>query len=299
MSMPDLDWSDCQAFLAVARSGQLAAAGRRLGVDPTTVSRRLRRLEAAVGQTLFEQSRTGQELTEAGEAMLTSVEAMALAAHEISERAEDEEGLGGTLRMSVTEGFGSWFLASMLPRFREAHPRLAIDLVASSGFLSPSRREADVAIMLSRPRAGPLVAHKLTDYTLRLYASTDYLVTRDLPKVPADLEQHQLVGYIPDLIYAPELRYLEEIHPNLKPTIRSTSIAAQQNLLAAGAGIAVLPCFMADRDTRLERVMPDVSISRSLWFVTHQDTRSFRRVRLLREWLDEIVDIMEVSLRPK
>lgn len=299
MPMPSISWSDYQAFLAIARAGQLASGARALGVDPTTAGRRLRRLEAALGTRLFEQSRTGQELTEAGEALLASVEAMASAAGRITEDAQGGDGLHGTLRISASEGFGSWFLAAHLPRFQAAHPRLAIDLVANSGFLSPSRREADVAIMLSRPHTGPLVAHKLADYTLRLYGSRSYLDVHGAPQKPSELaERHALVGYVPDLLYAPELRYLDEVHTGLKAQIRSPSITAQMQLVIAGAALGVLPCFMAEGDPRLVQVLPECRITRSFWCVTHQDIRKSPRVALFRQWLDETVRDMEEVLQP-
>lgn len=292
--MPSIDWSDYQAFLAIARAGQLAGAARALAVDPTTVGRRLRRLEAALGTALFEQTRSGQELTEAGETLLASVESMASAAGRITEQAKGGDGLFGTLRISASEGFGCSFLARHLHHFQAAHPALSIDLVASNGFLSPTRREADVAIMLSRPRTGPLVAHKLSDYSLALYGSREYLSRHGTPVRPAELlDRHTLVGYIPDLVYAPELRYLDEIHGGLKAGIRSPSIIAQQTLVASGAGLGVLPCFMARADPHLMRVLPQCRINRSFWFVTHQDIRKLPRVALFRHWLDETVRRME------
>ena len=285
--MHGIDWSDYQAFLAIARAGQLARAAAQMGVDATTVGRRLRRLEARLGTTLFEQTREGQVLTEAGERLLAAVEAMALAAAEVSE-GDEGGGLSGTLRISVSDGFGTWFLASRLPEFAAAHPGLTLDLVANSGFLSPSKREADIAVVLSRPKAGPVIARKLSDYALRLYASPAYLAATGMPEGPPDLARgHRLVGYIPDLLYAPELRYLDEIHPGLAATIRSSSINAQQRLLAQGAGIGVLPCFIGDADPALRPVLPGQRIMRSFWIVTHKDTHNLARVRAGTKWLVE------------
>ena len=213
------DWNDFQAFLAVARAGQLARAAAAMGVDATTVGRRLRRLEARVGGTLFEQTREGQVLTEAGEAMLAEVEAMEQAASRIAEQAGGAP--TGLLRVSLSEGFASWIVAPALRQFTQANPQLVVDLVASSGFLSPSKREADLAVTLSRPRAGPVIAGKLSDYALRLYATRGYLAQHGTPEHPADLAHgHPLVGYVPDLLYAPELRYLAEIEPGLSATVR-------------------------------------------------------------------------------
>lgn len=288
--MQSSDWNDFQAFLAVARAGQLSRAAAAMGVDATTVGRRLRRLETRTGATLFEQTREGQVLTEAGEAMLAEVEAMEQAASRIAEHAAGGSGPAGLLRVSLSEGFASWIVAPALRTFVEANPRLVVDLVASSGFLSPSKREADLAVTLSRPRAGPVIAGKLSDYSLRLYATRGYLSQKGMPDRPGDLARgHRLVGYIPDLLYAPELRYLAEIEPDLVATVRSSSINAQHRLIAAGAGIGVLPCFIGDSDKWLVPVLPERRITRSFWLVTHKDTHNLARVRAFKDWLTALV----------
>ncbi|MCC6924724.1 LysR family transcriptional regulator [Novosphingobium sp.] len=297
--MQAFDWSDYQAFLAIARAGQLARAGTALGVDATTMGRRLRRLEARLGVTLFEQTREGQVLTEAGEALLARVEAMAQAASGIAEGQGGAAALSGTLRISVPEGFGGWFLPRHIEAFTQAHPALTLDLVANSGLLSLSKREADVAVTLSRPKAGPVIARKLSDYTLRLYASPSYLDRTGLPQRPAELaQQHRLIGYIPDLLYDPVLRYLDEIHPGLTATLRSSSINAQHHLIAAGAGLGVLPCFIGDADPGLVPVLPERQIRRSFWLVTHKDTHNLARVRAGRDWLADAVQQHRAALLP-
>ena len=296
--MNGLDWSDLQIFMAVAQTGQMARAAHILNADATTIGRRLRRLEGALGQTLFERTRQGQVLTEAGEALLARVEDMARAAAPLTDQAPGADGPTGTLRISVSEGFGSWFLAKYLPEFLSQYPGLTVDLVANSGFLSPSKREADIAVLLSRPKSGPLVARKLTDYHLRLYASKKYAVA--LPQTPAELAHgHRLIGYIPDLLYAPELHYLDEIHPGLTAHLRSSSINAQHRLIAAGAGIGVLPNFMGDRDDSLTRVLPQCVITRTLWLVTHRDTQGLARVKAGKDWLVAITQAQVRHLQPK
>lgn len=295
------DWNDYQVFLSVARSGKLAQAARTLGVDATTIGRRLRRLEARLEATLFEQTREGQVLTEAGERLLLRVEAMARAAASIPERSGSSGGLSGSIRISVSEGFGSWFLARHLKDFAGLHPNLTIDLVASSGFLSPSKREADIAVVLSRPKAGPLISRKLSDYALRLYASPVYLAEQGIPASPEALAQgHRLIGYVPDLLYAPELRYLNEICPDreLLPDIRSSSINAQHALVASGAGIGVLPCFIGDADPNLVPVFPSRLIIRSFWLVMHKDTYSLARIEGCKDWLIDCVRRHQQVLLP-
>lgn len=284
-----MQWDDLRHFLAVARAGQLARAAAQLGVDATTVGRRLRRLEAALGQTLFEQTKDGQALTEAGERLREQAEAMERPFREIETGGQSGPDLAGSVRVSASEGFGTWFVAHHLPVFAAAHPRLTIDLVASSGFLNPSRREADIAILLDRPRKGPLFVRKLTDYRLRLYAARHWLAARPPIEARAALRAHPLVGYVPDLLYSTELSYLTEIDPALRPHIRSTSINAQHRLVAAGAGIAVLPCFIGDADPSLARLLDDVVVTRSFWLVTHADTRRSARVGAFVDWLAGIV----------
>jgi len=280
-----MQWDDLRYFLAVTRAGQLGQAASLLGVDATTVGRRLRRLEIAVGTRLFERTRDGQVLTEAGERLVQRAEAMEHAVAEIDHGGSNQHDISGLVRVSVSEGFGTWFVAHHLREFASAHPRVSVDLVANNGFLNPSRRETDVAILLARPRKGPLFTRKLTDYSLGIYVARAYLAANGPIETVDDLRRHPLIGYIPDLVYAPELRYLDEVAPKLAPRIRSSSINAQYRLTAAGAGVAILPCFIGDADSTLTRIMPRVNITRTFWLVTHEDTRQLTRIRLFVDWL--------------
>ena len=292
--MQAINWNDYQAFLAIAQAGQLARAARIARVDATTMGRRLRRLENRLGTTLFEQTREGQILTEAGEALLAQVEQMARAVTDL-ERQDPGQGRSGHVRISVSEGFGSLIVARHLGAFTQRHPGLTVDLVASNGFLSPSKREADIAVQLSRPKAGPLMARKLSDYTLRLYASADYLASHPPIATTADLAEHRLVGYIPDLLYAPELSYLNDFHPGLTAKLRSSSILAQHRLLAAGSGVGVLPCFIGDADPLLTRVVGEHHITRSFWLVTHRDTHKLQRIKTCSDWLTSIAGLERLA----
>lgn len=283
--MQAMDWDDMRIFLGVARSAQIAAAARELKIDATTVGRRLRRLETARGEILFERQPEGQRLTASGARLLVVAEEIERQMASLSPERNGEDGLSGLVRVSVAEGFGTWFVAGQLGRMSADYPGLSVDLVATSGFLSPSKRETDVAILLARPRKGPLVTRKLTDYGLRVYASRDYLAARAPIAVPGDLAAHPLIGYIPDHIYAPELHYLKEIAPGLEPKLRSSSINAQYRLARTGAGIAVLPCFIGDADPKLVAILSQIHIKRSFWIVTHRDTRDLPRIRHFVDWL--------------
>ncbi len=281
-----MNWDNLQIFLTAAQQGTVARAARVLGIDPTTVSRRISALEASLQQTLFERTPEGFALTAAGRALVPQAEAMAAAAARIRSGRDAGDGLSGQLRVSVSEGFGSSFIAPRLAGLTAAHPELEIDLVASSGFLNPSRREADMAILLARPRKGPLITRKLADYRLGLYAAADrpdWTLDRSMVLAGADIP---IIGYIPDILYAPELDYLGEIEPGLRATIRSSSILAQRRMISGGAGIGVLPCFLAAGDPALVRVRPDLVIGRSFWLAIHRDVATQPRIRAFIDWLD-------------
>jgi len=294
-----MNWDDMRVFLALARSGTLATAARLVGQDATTVARRLQRLERALGLTLFEHTPAGHALTEAGHRLLAHAEAMEGGARAVQQESEAEGGgLAGTLRVSVSEGFGTWIVASRLARFAAAHSGVAVELIASSGFLNPSRREADIAIMLARPKGGPLIAARLTAYRLGVYAARAYLEATGPIAGIDELTRRRLIGYVPDLIYAPELRYLAEVDERLEPSLRSSSINAQAELIASGAGCGILPCFIGNAMPELTRVLRhEVTIERSFWLVVHRDVRRLARVEAFIAWLRaEIAALQETLL---
>jgi DNA-binding transcriptional LysR family regulator len=148
-----------------------------------------------------------------------------------------------------------------------------------------------MAVMLARPQRGRLTVRRLGDYRLHLYASPAYLARAGRPAVPADLRDHVLVGYVPEFIFSPELDYLDEVEAGLEATLRSTSIIMQQRMIADGAGIGVLPDFIARRDPGLVPLMTDrVEIIRSFWLVMHGDLRKLARIGAVADWLQERVD---------
>ena len=282
-----MDWDKLQYFLFVARHGTLARAGAALHVDATTVSRRVSALETALGQTLFERAPTGFVLTAAGRALVPHAEAMAAAAARIHSAREGASALSGQLRVSVSEGFGNSFIAPRLAGFVAAHPELEIDLVASSGFLNPSRREADMAVLLARPRKGPLITRKLSDYSLGIYAPADRADWHEaIAAAPLSRTGIPVIGYMPDILYAPELDYLGEIEPGLRATVRSSSILAQRQMIAGGAGVGVLPCFLASGDPALVRLRGEQTVARAFWLALHRDVAPQPRIRAFIDWLD-------------
>jgi DNA-binding transcriptional LysR family regulator len=288
------DWDDLRFFIAAARAGSLAAAGERLGVDAATVGRRVGRLESELKSTLIVRSPRGLELTAAGSRLLEAGLA-AESAMDATARVGEPDVVGGTVRISAAEGFGTVVLAPSLPELRHRRPNLRVELAAHAGFLSATRREVDMAITLSALSDPRLIVEPLTDYQLAIYGSDAYFACAGRPASLADLHHHEMVGYVDDLIFAPELRYLEELDPTLRPQLASSSIRAQRAIIDSGGGVGVLPCFMA---SGLERVVPEVLITRRFWMSTHRDVSDAARIRALRAWIKQLVLTHAKDLRP-
>jgi DNA-binding transcriptional LysR family regulator len=283
-----MNWDRLQFFLVVAKNGTLARAAQALKVDATTVSRQIGALEKQLGERLFERSAQGFVLSAAGRDLMPHAEAMARAASQVQSVRRASDGLSGQLRLSLSEGFGSHFIASRLPEFLAAHPALEVDLVASSGFLNPSRREADVAILLAQPRKGPLIARRIANYQLGLYAPASRPDWQErAASAPLSEQGIPIVGYIPDILYAPELDYLGELEHGLKASARSSSIIAQSRMVSAGGGVGILPCFLAADDPQLVRIRPQFTIKRSFWLTLHQDIAPQPRIRAFIDWLEK------------
>lgn len=283
-----MNWDDLKVFLAVSRSSRLETAAATLKQDPTTISRRIRRLEHDLGQTLFERTRRGHLLTEQGETLAQRIEDMESVAVGIQELTGQDQTVTGKVRLGVSEGLGTKFIAPILADFTSLWPAIEIDLIALSGFVSVPKREADMSILLTRPKTGRLKVRKLTDYALQLYGSAAYLDAQPAIATTQDLEQHTLIGYVDDLIYSPQLRYFEDILPGLSPRLCSPSILAQLELTRSGAGLCILPKFIAELHSELRPVLPgDIQVQRSFWLVTHEDVQDFARIRHLSQFLVE------------
>jgi len=294
------DWNALQSFLAVVRSGKLTVAARRMGIDHSTLSRRISDLEQTLQAKLFNRSVQGYTLTLQGEKLLAAAQTMESIALGIQgDVAGSSLKIAGSVRIGAPDGFGTTFLAPQLVKLNELHPELLLELVTMPRIFSLTKREADIAIGLAPPREGRLHARRLTDYHLGLYATEDYLTRYGEPLRRSDLRKHRFIGYIGELIYAPELDYIPLIEKNLTPSITSSNLIAQYNMTLTGYGVCVLPRFMAIQDSRLKPVMADtVSLIRSFWLIVHSDLRDLARIRITSEFIVEAVKSMPRSFLP-
>ena len=211
------NWDHIQIFLAVARTGRLTAAAARLHTDHATVSRKITALERSLAATLFDRSPRGYAMTEQGARFLETaedIEKLALKAQQSVSGVNDT--IAGKIRIGAPEGFGSYFLAPRLNLLLKEYPGLHVELVAGSNPISLSKREADLIVSVSPPKSGRLATRKLTDFELGLFATKEYVEQQ--PKITSldDLVHHRFVGYISDLLYAPELDYIHDVHPSIE-----------------------------------------------------------------------------------
>ncbi|MBS9722261.1 LysR family transcriptional regulator [Tianweitania sp. BSSL-BM11] len=286
-----MNWDDIRIFLAVARSGQILGAAKRLGINHATVSRRVAALEDDAKTKLFRRVTTGTLLTPAGERFLFVAERME--ADLIAARAElsgEEEAVSGPVRIGTPDGFGVAFLASHLGELIERHPELEIQLVPVPRSFSLSRREADIAITVDRPVEGRLVAGKLVDYSLQLYAGEGYARDRGLPQTIPDLLRHSLVGYVGDLTVSPSLDYAPDVTPDWQARFSISSALGQVEAVRANAGIGILHTFIARRYADLVPVPAAPPIRRAYWLVYHDSVRAVRRVQVVAAFIQEAVE---------
>lgn len=286
-----MNWDDVRIFLAVARAGQILGAARRLGINHATVSRRIAALEASLKTRLFRRTTSGSELTEAGERFLgvaERIEADMIAAR--AEIAGDGDEISGTVRIGAPDGFGVAFLAPRLGALTARHPDLAVQLVPVPRSFSLSRREADIAITVERPTEGRLVAAKLVDYTLGLYASREYAEQNGLPATPRDLTAHRLVGYVADLAISASLDYAAEFAPAWNARFQISSALGQTEAVRAGAGIGILHTFIARSHPDLIPVTAAPPIRRAYWIVYHETVRPLQRVQAVTSFIGAEVE---------
>lgn len=276
------DWNDLKAFLAVAREGSTLGAAKVLGINQTTVARRIEALEASVGLRLFERGQAGARLTEAGVDLVAQAEQMERAAASFAHRAaEHQRGLAGTLRITSTEILANLAVTPALGPFRELHPDLKIDLDISDVPLDLERGEADLGI-----RSGvaltesDLVARKLGAFDFALYASRDYVARRGLPAGIEDLRGHDLIAGDGTHLPLPGMAWMFGQLPGVEPVARSNSMTNLLHALKAGMGIAPFGCLVADLDPDLIRIMPPIpDMKPGSWIVTRADMKDVPRVR--------------------
>lgn len=281
-------WDDLKVFLAVAREESLSGAGRVLKIDPATVGRRIQRLEAALDTVLFVKSPQGYALSASGDRLLVHGEQAEQAMRAATDSlAGTSESLSGQIRIGAPEGCANYLLPQVCTQINEANPDLDIQIVALPRIVNLSRREADMAVTVSPPAGGQLLVQKITDYKLHLVCARRYQRNYPAVKDIKDLRGRRVIGYIPDMIFDPELDYLSELGVE-RVSLASNSVTVQLKLAAQGTGLCVAHDFTLPTHRVLRKVLADqFSLTRSYYLVRHQGDQRSERMNRFAEQLSE------------
>jgi len=288
--MNSLRWDDLRVFLVVAREGSLSGAGRRLRLDAATVGRRIARLEAALGVVLFIKSPQGYAPSGPGERLVVRAERAEQAVLEAASEARgDAATFTGSVRIGAPDGCANYLLPQVCAIIAAENPGLEVQIVALPRVFNLSKREADMAIAVSRPEAGRLTVQKMTDYQLHLAASRTYLASQPGISTLADLRGRPIIGYIPDMIFDRELDYLGEIGSE-RVDFASNSVSVQLNLIRAGAGLGIVHDFALPSAPEVIKVLPEkIALRRSFYLIRHADERRVDRLNRFAARLGELL----------
>ncbi len=295
-----MNWDDIKIFLEVARTERLSEAAKRLSMDTSTVSRRLHKLEEQLATQLFERTTDGHQLTGDGKVLVRSARRMEQDAQvAFSDIKQNNADNSGKVRIGVTEAFGNFFIAPNLMPLCEQAPKIQIDLLHFARDVKISRNEAEIAIAVERPKSTSMIVNKLTDYKLQLYANKHHAKALKKIKHVSELAEQSWVGYVDNLLFTQELAYLKDLSENIIPTFQSTSIISQYNAIKSGLGVGILPCFLADKDPELVKILPEqITISRSFWLVTHPEIKRLSRVETVWQYLKHLAASQQGLLNP-
>jgi DNA-binding transcriptional LysR family regulator len=299
------DWNDLKAFLAVARGGSTLAAAKSLGVNQTTVARRIESLEHALGFKLFERGQTGSPLTEAGKALIPDAENVERAAIRFANQADGQmRGVSGALRLTTNEIVANTLVIPALVEFRKLHPDVQVDLVITDTVLDLENGEADIAIRTGQTLAvSDLVARKFADHDMALFCSRDYASRRGVPGSPDELKEHDLIDVTVNMGELPAATWMMRHSGGKAPVTRSNSLSSLVHAVKAGLGIAALPCTVGDPDRDLIRCSERIEEARSSsWLVTRRDLKETPRVRAFIDFMaphlqSEIRRVEEIGRR--
>ncbi|MQY31840.1 LysR family transcriptional regulator [Nocardia aurantia] len=246
---------DLRYFLAVANLGRLGAAADHLGVDTSTVSRRLRALEKTLGSSVLKRAADGWELTDFGRTIAAEARPIEAALEGVARAVEGdpEDAIRGNFRLTVPDGFSAVFAVPALARLRRHHPELNVEMVTATRQLNLHQSGFDLAIAVGVPVTRRLFTETLAEYRLSFYATADYLRRHGRPASTDDLRHHTLIFYVDSLLQVGDLD-LSQYAPGIDAQFTTTNIFAQLEAAARGAGIGLIPKFMALRAPELEEI---------------------------------------------
>lgn len=288
MSLRPLIWDDARVFLAVARSGTLTGAADALGGGIATVSRRIERLEGALGVPLFARHQSGYRLTDDGEALLPKAEALEQAAETFGAQANAASAAAGRVRLATAENLANPVIIPSLPPLRARHPRLVLEIVTDVATVNLHRRDADLALRMVKPQRGNVTLRRLGTLGFGLYGSPAYVNARPGGPDAAAFDHDAFIGWSEAQSHLPAAQWIERALRGRPPALATTTLSAQFSAVVAGLGLAVLPHFLG-RDAGLVQLPAELGVDQTIWLVIHADLAASRRVRVVADHLAEVI----------
>ncbi|TIQ34277.1 MAG: LysR family transcriptional regulator [Mesorhizobium sp.] len=285
MTIGEPDWNDLRYFLAAARAGTLSGAARALGVRHTTISRRLAALEAALGASLVLRGPQGLEVTPLGLRLLPLGEDLERAVEAMT--ALVRSGMR-RVRLALPTGFSPFF-AERMAAFRKACPDIGLELTSGSRPVDLQHGEADLAVRIGPVADETLVARRLCDSGWSLYASRAYLDRHPMPIDPRRLTGHEIIGFHENLVGVPGARWVEAYGNGATIVFRVAEMTEMLGAALGGAGLAVMPCMLAEPEPRMVRLTPEILGSHPVSLVYRRDIGDEAPVRAVIRFVTAVI----------
>ncbi len=273
----------------MARAGTLSGAVQQMEVGIATVSRRIERLEAAVGHPLFARHQSGYRLTEDGAALIPRAEEMEASALALTSGLGRDTAVSGVVRLATAENLATGLILPALGRLRADYPLLSLEIVTDVATVNLHRRDADIALRMVKPDRGNVSLQRLGRLGFGLYGAPAYMATRPAPADASRFDQDALIGWTDAYAHLPAAQWVERVLKGRAPALATTSLATQLTACATGLGLAILPHFLA-RPRGLVCLDGDLGLDQTIWLVTHSDLLQTRRVRAVADFLRALVE---------
>jgi DNA-binding transcriptional LysR family regulator len=279
------DWDDVRFFLAVAKTGSFSAAATQLNTKQTTVGRRIQALERRLGAKLFDRHRHGMEVTPAARGVLVQAESMLANATSIERHlAGLDREMAGVVRVAATEGIAANYLVPRLSDLRKAHPDIVVQVIAGDAVLDLATRQADLAIRFFRPTSNQLVAARVGQFGMSIFAARNYVEEFGLPQRLEDLREHHIVDHT-TLHNLPTMKpWTEIVERSHNVVLRTNSSYAAIEAVRVGYGISVFPNYVT-KSSNVVAAPIDLNITRDIWLVSHEETNKGARIRVVIDYI--------------
>ncbi len=286
------NWDDLRYFLAVARSGSFSAAAESLSVNGSTVGRRIDQLEEDLKCKLFDRYRYGMNLTPQGRTLLDHVQQMEKSASNLEQTLKGaDDALNGQVRISVTDGLGSFWLTPNLADFQKSYPQISLEMASESHFVNLANREADIAIRLSKPDDPALITRKVGIVPFHVFAAPSYIDRFGEPQNWADLKGHKLVDYFGYKESKALSLWQETVKHHDQVVFQTNSAMSFVSALRAGMGMGMLPRFYRHAVSDLiELDLRADLFEMPIYLVTHEETSQTARIQAVKDYIGALFD---------